>query len=135
MYGYALVWEGSEEAVEPAAPDAVRIEGRVFDGAGPLAYPDGFVEMWAGDQWARCRTDEEGRYRFVFRKPEREPSPDGELQAPHLNVAVFARGLLKQVQTRVYFPDEEAANEYDPLPQPVPPADRSQLIPRGDEEV
>ena len=40
-------------------------------------------------------------------------SVDG--QAPHLAIQVFARGLLRQLLTRLYFPDEAEANEADPV--------------------
>ena len=72
--------------------------GAVLDGDGvPLSWPEGFIEVWEGEQWARARTDEEGLYSVVVRKPEPQATPDGSVAAPHLNVAVFARGLLKQV--------------------------------------
>ena len=48
-------------------------------------------------------------------KPGPVPWPEGGLQAPHLDVGVFARGLLKHVVTRLYFPDEEEANAADPV--------------------
>ena len=60
--------------------------------------------------FGRSGTEEAGRFEFVTVKPGRVPWVDGRLQAPHLLVGVFARGLLKRVATRMYFPDEEAAN-------------------------
>jgi protocatechuate 3,4-dioxygenase alpha subunit len=134
LYGYALMFEGSAEAVPPDSPGAVRIEGLILDGDDvPLAWPEGYIEIWEGEQMARGRTDETGRYSVVVRKPAPTPTPDGEL-APHLNVAVFARGLLKQVVTRIYFPDEAAANAADPVLELVPPEDRELLVavPEGD---
>jgi protocatechuate 3,4-dioxygenase alpha subunit len=135
LYGFALMFEGSDEAVPPDSPGAVRIEGLILDGDGvPLSWPEGFIEFWEGDQWARARTDEDGLYRVVVRKPAPAPTPDGDVQAPHLNVTVFARGLLKQALTRVYFPDETAANADDPILALVPEEDRGLLIAeqRGD---
>jgi len=133
LFGFALMFEGCEQAVPTGSPGAVRIEGLVIDGDGvPLAWPECFVEFWHGDQWARARTDTQGRYGVVVRKPEPEPLPDGGVQAPHLDVAVFARGLLKQVLTRVYFPDEAAANEADPILELVPEEDRPLLVARAD---
>jgi protocatechuate 3,4-dioxygenase alpha subunit len=129
LYGFALMFEGSEHAVDPGSPGAVRVEGVVWDGAGdPVAYPECFVEVWQGEQWARARTDDEGMYQVVVRRPEPAAGPNGEAQAPHLNVTVFARGLLKQAQTRMYFPDEEVANARDPVLRMVPPEDRHSLI-------
>lgn len=48
-------------------------------------------------------------------KPGPVPGPDGRPQAPHVAVTVFARGLLRHVVTRIYFPDEEEANAVDPV--------------------
>jgi protocatechuate 3,4-dioxygenase alpha subunit len=96
----------------------IRITGRVLDGAGD-PVPDALVEIWQADEegryrpdfgWGRSGCDAEGRYSFVTRKPG---AVDG--QAPHLTVMVFARGLLKPVLTRMYFPDEQAANADDPV--------------------
>lgn len=107
--------------VPPDSESAVRLDGRVVDGEGnPI--PDAVVELWQADPegnyrgdfgWARCGTDETGSYAFTVLKPGRVVGPNGELQAPHLTLLVFARGLLKPVLTRVYFPDEEQANEED----------------------
>ena len=48
------------------------------------------------------------------------PGPGGTTQAPHIEVSVFARGLLQRVVTRIYFPDEEAANAADPVLAALP---------------
>jgi protocatechuate 3,4-dioxygenase, alpha subunit len=128
LFGFALLFDGSENAVLPGSPGAIRIGGQVMDGGGPLVYPDCFLEFWQGDQFARTRTDPEGGFHVVVRKPEAVATPDGDLQAPFLNVTLFARGLLKQAQTRLYFPDEVAANEEDPVLQLVPAEDRDTLI-------
>ena len=133
LWGFALMFEGSENAVDPSSPGAIRLEGRVFDGDGPLAYPDCLLELWAGEQFARSRTDEDGRFLFVIRKPEPTSTPDGVEHAPHLNVNVFARGLLKQAQTRLYFPDEAEANATDPVLELVPEEDRHTLIAREED--
>lgn len=69
----------------------VRVEGQVVDGAGE-AVPDALVEVSSGDQFGRCRTDEEGAFHFTVR------------ETAFLNVTVFARGLLRHLNTRMYFP-------------------------------
>jgi protocatechuate 3,4-dioxygenase, alpha subunit len=113
----------------------IAIEGRVVDGDG-AAVPDALIELWqanaAGrynhpdDQqpdkpqdpnfrgYGRSATDNDGKYRFVTIKPGPVPGRGNALQAPHVNLAVFARGMLKQLYTRVYFA-EEAGNRNDPL--------------------
>ena len=97
-------------------PDGIRVTGRVLDGAGePVS--DAMVEVWQADEegryradfgWGRSGCDHDGRYSFLTCKPGRV-----EGQAPHLTMMVFARGLLKPVLTRMYFPDEEEANAAD----------------------
>jgi protocatechuate 3,4-dioxygenase, alpha subunit len=105
------------------APGAIRIEGRVLDGAGE-PVPDGLVEIWHADAdghyesalgWGRCQTDDDGGYAFTTVKPGAVRDPEGSALAPHVSVLCFARGLLKPVLTRLYFPDEEQANAADPV--------------------
>ena len=86
------------------------------------------IETWQVDGlFARCPTDGDGRYEIRTRKPPAGPTVDGTPQAPHLSVSVFARGLLDRVVTRIYFPEEAAANETDPTLSAVP-AERRHLL-------
>jgi protocatechuate 3,4-dioxygenase alpha subunit len=126
FFGFALPFPGDHLAVDPEAPGAVRIEGQLVDGAGQ-PVPDGLLEAWEGDQFARSGTDPEGMFRFVVRRPAH--GPDGE--APHLTVTVFARGLLRHLTTRLYFPGE-AANATDPILALVDPERRPTLVARDD---
>jgi protocatechuate 3,4-dioxygenase alpha subunit len=86
-----------EQQNEVVPGGAVRLAGRVLDGAGE-PVPDAVVELWqrgdAGTHWGRCGTDPEGRFEFVTERP-----PDGVAE-----VLVFARGLLRHLVTRCYFP-------------------------------
>ncbi len=133
-------------------PGRIVVAAQVIDGDGqPLT--DGMIEVWQADAAghydhphdARARQDErarsasgfgrlpteaEGRFRFTTVKPGRVPAPDGSLQAPHLVVAFFARGLLKHLSTRIYFDDEAAANAEDFVLRLVPPARRETLLAR-----
>ena len=133
----ALLDEDRSELISPDHPEAIRIDGAVYDGAGePVS--DAMVEIWQANQagryndprddredlpldpetfsgFGRSGTDAGGRYSFVTVKPGPVPTPDGVMQAPHIMVSVFARGLLKRVVTRIYFPDEEEANTNDPV--------------------
>jgi protocatechuate 3,4-dioxygenase alpha subunit len=131
------------------AGERIRIEGRVFDGArAPLA--DAVVEIWQADAaghyhhpldrgaaahdpaftgFGRCGTDESGSYWFDTVKPGRVPYAGQTLQAPHISVAVFARGLLNHLWTRLYF-EKEDANEADPVLRRVPEHRRATLISR-----
>lgn len=122
FFGFALPFESDAEAVAPGSPGAQRIEGQVLDGAGE-PVPDAMIEAWADGQFARCRTDSEGAFHLTVRKPGAERG-----NAPALNVSVFARGLLRHLVTRIYFPDETGANLSDPVLQVVDPARRRTLI-------
>jgi protocatechuate 3,4-dioxygenase alpha subunit len=104
----------------------LRIEGQVFDGAGE-PVPDALLEAWHGEQFARCGTDEEGAFHFTVRKPAAESD-----SAPFLNVTLFARGLLRPLHTRMYFPDEELANRSDGVLQRVDSERRNTLIAQAD---
>ncbi len=70
----------------------------------------------------------DGWYEIVTLKPGRVPTPDGRLQAPHIVVGVFARGLLKRLATRLYFPDEEEANAADPVLAELDERERATLV-------
>jgi protocatechuate 3,4-dioxygenase alpha subunit len=138
------------ELVPPDDPDAIRLGGVVLDGAGE-PVDDALIEIWqasrAGryahpedtreeipledgfDGFGRCTTDPNGFYGFVTVKPGPVPAPEGGMQAPHIEMSVFARGLLKRLATRVYFPDETEANEADPVLSSIEdPAERSTLV-------
>jgi protocatechuate 3,4-dioxygenase alpha subunit len=131
FFGFALPFAGDADAVAPGSPDSIRIEGLLLDGVGD-PVTDGIVEIWRADQFARCRTDAEGAFHVTVRKPPSGPGANGQLHAPHLNVTVFARGLLRHLATRMYFPDEEAANRTDPVLERVDPTRRATLIARRD---
>lgn len=130
-----MTWADGAFVVPEGTPGAVWIRGRVIDGTGePIA--DAVVETWQADPngsfdhavgaghpeaaaafrgYGRSATDEQGHYGVLTLKPGAVPAPDGVRQAPHVDVSVFARGLLKRVVTRIYFPDEAAANAEDPV--------------------
>ncbi|MDX6620218.1 MAG: protocatechuate 3,4-dioxygenase, alpha subunit [Gaiellales bacterium] len=138
MWGYALIFEGCDEAVDPGSQGALTVRGRVTDGeGGPIAYPDGLVEVWRGDQWARSRTSPDGSYRVVVRKPEAHVIAGVGTEAPFFNVTLFARGLLRAIQTRVYFPEDAEQHAADPTMQLVPQERRHTLVGRreGDDLV
>jgi protocatechuate 3,4-dioxygenase, alpha subunit len=152
FFEYALPFEGGPELVTPDDPDAVRIVGVVFDGAGD-PVDDALVELWQANRagryrhpeddrpelplesgftgFGRCPTDADGRFGFVTVKPGATPP-----HAPFVNMIVFARGLLRHLFTRIYFPDEGPANEADPLLASIEdPAVRETLIARAAGDV
>jgi protocatechuate 3,4-dioxygenase alpha subunit len=81
--------------------------------------------------FGRLGTDRDGVCVFETIKPGRVPGNDGALQAPHLNVSVFARGVLKRLATRIYFAGDPA-NVEDPVLALVPAERRATLMARPD---
>ena len=116
--------------------ERIALTGRIIDGDG-APVSDAMVEIWHADPqggydgpfvgYGRCATDKDGRYRFATLKPGPVPGPGNHTQAPHVALSIFARGLLRQLVTRLYFAGE-ALNDADPLLTAVPPARRATLI-------
>lgn len=152
-----LPWADGPDVVPAGTPGTVRIVGRLYDGNGEVV-PDGLVETWQADAaggfahpddprgpavgspagfrgFGRSATADDGGWQIVTVKPGALPAPDGRREAPHIDVSVFARGLLDRVVTRIYFPDEEAANAEDPVLAGVDAARRHTLVavPDGDD--
>jgi protocatechuate 3,4-dioxygenase alpha subunit len=128
FFGFALPFADDANATGVESRDATRVEGQVLDGAGE-PVPDALVEASRGEQFARCRTDGEGAFHFTLRKPVVD---DG---APCFEIVVFARGLLRHLRTRMYFPDEEAANRVDRVLQFVEESRRHTLIGHQDADI
>jgi protocatechuate 3,4-dioxygenase alpha subunit len=127
--------EWSDLTADHPAGEKIAIEGRVIDGDG-APVPDALIELWQANAagrynhpddrqedkpldphfrgFGRVATDAEGRFRVVTIKPGPVSGRGNALQAPHINIALFARGLLTHLFTRIYFADE-AANAGDPL--------------------
>jgi protocatechuate 3,4-dioxygenase alpha subunit len=129
------------------AGERVTIEGRVLDGDG-IPVPDAILEIWQANSYGkyahpedqqdkpveanfsgygRIPTNDAGGFRFTTVKPGQVPDRDGKLQAPHIAVSVFARGLLRRLVTRIYFPDDPA-NAADFALSLVEPSRRETLI-------
>lgn len=133
----ALLATDLSRLTPPDHPDAIKIEGIVYDGAGD-PVTDAMVEIQdpasahGSTGFGRSGTTNGGEFSFVTLKPISVSGPGGDTQAPHLLVSVFARGLLKRLVTRIYFPDEEEANAADPVLNTVEDAKvRETLIARA----
>jgi protocatechuate 3,4-dioxygenase alpha subunit len=140
-----LPWADGSDVVAPGTPGLITIVGRVTDGeSSPV--PDGIVEIWQADPegrfagtgtdpsrtadfrgFGRCATDAAGEYVFRTLRPGPLPAEDGLVEAPHVDVSVFARGLLNRVVTRIYFPGDPA-NDADPVLASLPAGTRPLLI-------
>ena len=135
--------------VAPAgvAGERVVITGRIVDGDGQ-PVTDAVIETWQANSYGkyahpddaqeklleenfkgfgRVLADAQGGFRLTTIKPGTVAGPDGKVQAPHITVVIFMRGLLKHLMTRIYFPDD-AANAADAVLNLVPPARRSTLV-------
>ena len=141
-----------KSAVRDIAPagvagERVTITGRILDGDGQ-PVTDAVIETWQANSYGkyahpddaqekllednfigfgRVLTDTQGGFRLTTIKPGTVAGPGGQEQAPHIAVVIFMRGLLKQLMTRIYFPDD-AANATDPVLSLVPAARRATLI-------
>ena len=142
-----LTWDDGPHVVEPGTPGAVWLRGAVRDGAGE-PVTDAMVETWQADPdgrfdhpddprgavarpgfrgFGRSQTVD-GEYAICTLKPGRVPDGEGGLQAPHIAMSVFARGLLDRLVTRVYFADEAEANAADPVLRSIPEDRRATLV-------
>lgn len=144
-----LTWPDGAWAADEGADGGIWIRGRVFDGAGEVV-PDALVETWQADPgggfpspedprgastypgfrgYARAQTvDPPGEFAVFTLKPGRVPDGEGGLQAPHVDVSLFARGILDRLVTRVYFADEAEANADDVVLRGLSEDQRATLI-------
>jgi protocatechuate 3,4-dioxygenase alpha subunit len=132
-----LPWEDGPDVVPEGTAGEILIWGTVFDGAG-ATVPDALIETWQADAnsrfdhpddprgavtgfrgFGRCPTDADGSYSIRTVLPGALPG-----EAPHIDVSVFARGLLHRVVTRIYFADDPS----DPVLASVPEERRGTLI-------
>lgn len=149
FYGFALPYEKGPELVPPYHPDAVLLHGVVYDGLG-VGILDALVEIWQADGrgrissqpgslrrdgrtftgFGRAATDPVGHYQFSTVVP----GPIREGAAPFIAVAVFARGLLDKLHTRIYLPENEEANARDPFLSSLSDAERATLVAVRDDD-
>lgn len=149
FFAIGLPWERGPVVVPADTPGAIRIHGAVYDGDGE-PVTDSLIETWQADGdgrfadlhgygerstlpgfrgFARCGAEDgDGTFELVTVKPGRVPWPGGGEQAPHIDVSVFARGMLHRCVTRIYFADEADANASDPVLQTVATERRGTLL-------
>jgi protocatechuate 3,4-dioxygenase alpha subunit len=133
-----LPWPDGPQVVPEGTPGRIRLFGKVFDGDGEV-IPDALIETWQADAngafgdpafrgFGRAPTDDAGDWEIFTVKP----GALGDGQAKHIDVNVFARGMLNRCVTRIYFADEDNAG--DPVLETVPADRRDTLIahPQGD---
>lgn len=135
------IWQ--DLAKENAEGEHIELVGSVYDGNGDLVH-DALIEIWQADShgnyiadfdnkkpfsgFGRSACAMDGNFYFKTIKPG-QVDFDGKSMAPHINIAIFARGINLHLQTRAYFDDEEAANENCPILNNVPsPVRRKTLV-------
>jgi protocatechuate 3,4-dioxygenase, alpha subunit len=145
FFSHALTWLDGPDVVAESEPGAIWLGGRVFDGNGE-PVPDALIESWQASAdgrfdhpddprgavrgfrgYGRSATDAQGRWGIRTVLPGRVPGPDGRLQAPHVDLSVFARGLLDRLVTRIYFAGQ-SANAEDPVLSALPSDRRETLV-------
>lgn len=152
FYGYALPFPKDRELVAPGTPGSIRLQGTVYDGAGE-PIPDAILEIWQPDAkgnvvqrtgslardgytftgWGRSAVGNTGQFTFTTVNPgPTKPVPGKSTAAPFISVAVFARGLMNRLFTRVYLPEDTDALDRDPLLSSLEPERRKTLVARRD---
>ena len=147
FYDYALPYDGGEHLVPPGHPQAVRLHGTVYDGAG-RPVPDALLEIWQADAdgdvpsvpgslkrdgytftgWGRAAVDGTGHYSFTTVVP----GATAPGKAPFIAMTVFARGLLHRLFTRVYLPGDAEVLAADPVLASLPDDRRRTLVASAD---
>jgi protocatechuate 3,4-dioxygenase alpha subunit len=143
FFGLSLPYGEGPQLVPPGSPGAIRLHGRVLDGAGD-PVPDALLELWQPGPdgapvrepgslhrdgwtftgWGRAATDNAGRWSFSTLTP----GPGRLGAAPFFALTVFARGLLDRLWTRIYLPGDDAALATDPLLAGLPAGRRDTLV-------
>lgn len=137
------------DLADGSTAERIVVRGQVIDGDGN-GVPDAILEIWQADAdgryhhaehtrtpndatpffgFGRIFTDAQGQFSFTTIKPGPVHDPQGKPQAPHLQISIFMRGLLRQLVTRLYFP-EEPLNASDPVLRVVPESRQATLIAR-----
>jgi protocatechuate 3,4-dioxygenase, alpha subunit len=148
FFSIGFAWLNCDELAGPSVSgERITVQGKVLDGDGK-GVPDAMIELWQANSegryahpedaqekpldpgfrgFGRIETDGEGRFHFTTIKPGPVPGPFGKMQAPHIAVSFFTRGLLRRLVTRIYFPDEPG-NTDDFALNLADPARRGTLI-------
>ena len=136
-----LLWKDGGTVLFPGREPRITLTGRVLDGAGAPIH-DALLETWQADAagnlpaggdgarpygYGRVSTDAEGRYEIETIMPGPYQAPGGETYAPQLSVTIFARGLLKALQTRVFFGRLETIGS-DPLVRAIGDPERIRTL-------
>lgn len=152
FFHYALPYDDGPGVAGPSRAGAFTLHGYVYDGQGD-PIPDSLVEIWQADEsgsfvsspgifeapeddgfrgFGRSATNTDGHYSFTTVRPAGVPTADGTPQAPHIAMSMFARGMLRRVVTRVYFPEDDHSS--DPLLGSLEDSRAATLVAAADSE-
>lgn len=150
-FAIGLPWPGSPHVVQPGTPGSFALRGMIYDGDGE-PIPDYLLETWQADprghfadMWGYAgpsqldgfrgfgrvgQEEGDGSFELLTVKPGPLSLHGAVIAAPHIDVSLFARGMLNRCVTRFYFADEEEANAADPVLATVPAERRETLLAR-----
>jgi len=141
FFARELLWKDGGIVLFHGLGERITLTGQVFDGNGAPIF-DALFETWQADPtgkfpsgddgarpygYSRVSTDTEGRYAIETVMPGSYKGPGGETYAPQISVAIFARGLLKALHTRVFLAPLEAIKD-DPLARAIGDPDRLRTL-------
>ncbi|NIL87080.1 Protocatechuate 3,4-dioxygenase alpha chain [Rhodococcus fascians] len=145
-----LLWPDGQDVVPPGTAEAITLTFTLVDGA-RQPVSDAMIETWQADSdgrfdhpddprgavaprvagfrgFGRAFADARGTMTITTIKPGPLPAENDLVEAPHIDVGIFARGMLERVVTRMYFPDETESNEIDPVLSALPADKRARLV-------
>ncbi|EOM76945.1 protocatechuate 3,4-dioxygenase subunit alpha [Rhodococcus rhodnii] len=145
-----LPWKDGPDAVPEGVPGRITLLITMIDGE-KVPIADAMVETWQADAagrfahpddprgsatptpagfrgFARAGTDATGTAAIHTVKPGELPAEDDTVEAPHVNLGIFARGMLDRLFTRMYFPEDTAAHATDPVLASLPDSQRTKLV-------
>jgi protocatechuate 3,4-dioxygenase alpha subunit len=136
-----LLWKDGGVVLFPGRVARITLTGQIFDGNGAPIH-DALFETWQADPsgafpaghdgarpygYGRVSTDPDGRYAIETVLPGAYKGPGGERYAPQVSVAIFARGLLKALHTRVFLAPLELVGD-DPLARAIGDPERLRTL-------
>lgn len=143
--GLDVNWHEGAHVLPPAAGGEknITLKGKIFDGGG-APVTDAVIEIFQADasgafhtttfpNWGRAYSDfETGEWTFHTVRPGPTARSNRSIMAPHVLLAIFARGMNGHLTTLMYFPDDEIANARDPILSSIDPQRRGTLVAQRD---
>ena len=135
FFHFALTPVAAGHVAGAVEGDRIRLRITVTDGDGRVV-PDAVLELWVAhgsvSLFVRMPTGDNGTCECETARPGCGSDATGAQQAPHINVCLFARGLLRQLHTRIYFTGDPSLDA-DPVLALVPADRRRTLLATADD--